>query len=180
MPIVRVVIVDDQLMLGDVLAVELSVVPDLVLLARYSTDDPALLSDVTGLQPDVITVDVGPLGSRGPSLVRSLRCAVPASHVVVLTGSDDADLAVQVARAGASAWVDKAGSTAHLIEVLRGVCTGASWYPPQLLGAVLRWVAGRPERRESIHSSARGGASPHADDVVRLLRRDDPSGPGRM
>jgi DNA-binding NarL/FixJ family response regulator len=55
---------------------------------------------------------------------------------------------VDAARAGAVAWLDKASTTEHLVEVLRGVREDRAWYPPEVLGPVLRVLRGEAAMRE--------------------------------
>ncbi|MCA1226861.1 LuxR C-terminal-related transcriptional regulator, partial [Saccharopolyspora sp. 6M] len=54
---------------------------------------------------------------------------------------------------GAAGWVPKECGVDELTTVLRGVCRGHAWYPPELLGEVLRGLRA---------------------DVVRAARRDGP------
>ena len=136
--VLRVLLVDDHLMLTEGLSVRLSEVPDLWVVGRCATGDPKLSQKVGQLHPDVITVDPQPVGSAVRGLLERLTAERPAASVVVLTGVHDAERAVEAARAGAAAWVSKASSTDELATVLRGVRRGHSWFPPELLGTVLR------------------------------------------
>jgi two-component system, NarL family, response regulator LiaR len=113
-------------------------VPDLLLLGRFTTTDPTLVATVKNLRPDVVLLDVQPLGRKAAPLLAELHRAWPRGALVVLTGSRDTTLAVAAARAGVTAWIDKDTATARLVEILRGVCVGQAWYPPTHLGAILR------------------------------------------
>jgi DNA-binding NarL/FixJ family response regulator len=155
-------------MLSDALALSLSSVPDMLLLARYATEDPDLVRDVANLHPDVTVIDVEPLGSEAGALVAELREASPGGHVVVLTGSMDPKLAIDSARAGAVAWIDKASTTEHLIEVLRGVRDDRAWYPPEVLGPVLRALRGDAAAREQ-RSELIDSLSPREREVLRAI-----------
>lgn len=71
-------------------------------------------------------------------------CAEAASHdhpphTVVLSVSSEADRIVAAIRAGASAWVRKDESAAHLLEVIGRVARGETWVPPSELGRVF-WL----------------------------------------
>ncbi|CAM03183.1 LuxR family two component transcriptional regulator [Saccharopolyspora erythraea NRRL 2338] len=152
MNFVRLLMVDDHLMLTEALSVRLSTVPDLWLVGRCELEDPRLPEMVRRLRPDVITVDVEPVGTRGGELVRLLRRERPQVHVVVLTGRHDPDQAVEAARAGVQAWVSKESGVDELTAVLRGVCAGHGWYPPELLGIVLREL-----REDAVRATERTG-----------------------
>jgi two-component system, NarL family, response regulator LiaR len=59
-------------------------------------------------------------------------------RLVVLGGSDDPDEAVEAARNGASAWLDRRCTADDLLMVLRGVCRGGAYFPSDVQAAILR------------------------------------------
>lgn len=138
MPIRRLLLVDDHLMLTEALSDRLATVDDIWVAGRCGATDPGLLGVARRLRPDVITIEVGQLGSTAGDVLGGLATACPAARVVVLSAERDTGHAVLAARAGASAWVPKDSSADDLVAVLRGVCAGNAWYPPDLLGPVLR------------------------------------------
>lgn len=167
MDVVRLLMVDDHVMLAEALSARLAEVPDLWVVEHCATSDPRL-SDVVGRsRPDVITLDVEPAGTATGRLVSRLQDVRPTARIVVLTGVRDVRRAVDAARAGAVAWVPKESGVAELTEVLRGVCRGASWYPPDLLGAVLREL-----REDAVRAGQRNGPL----DVLSDRERDVLSG----
>lgn len=144
MHMMRLLMVDDHVMLTEALTARLSVVDDLWVVGRCCTADRALGEMATRLLPDVITVD--PVGTCGARVVRELRERCPSAGVVVLTGARDVERAVDAARAGALAWVPKERGIDELTAVLRGVCRGDAWFPPDVLGAVLRELRADADR----------------------------------
>jgi NarL family two-component system response regulator LiaR len=134
----RVILVADQQMFTEAVAAELAAHPDFWVLGRYTTDDPRLGEVAMRGQPEVIVIDVEPLGSAAADVVSTLRAAAPGVHVVVLTAVEDPAVTVAVARAGADAWVDMDTTLEHLVDVIRSVIRGQAWYPSPLLGVVLR------------------------------------------
>jgi len=136
--LLRVLLVDDHLMLTEALAARLSAIEDLWVLGRYATDDPRLASVVRRSRPDVISIDVEPLGAGLAAMLHRLRDAWTAVRVVALTGSRDHMHAVEAAREGVEAWIAKDATLDQLVEALRGVCHGRAFYPPEHLGPVLR------------------------------------------
>jgi two-component system, NarL family, response regulator LiaR len=155
----RVLLVDDHLMVTEALASRLSSAMDLWVAGRCTTGDPNLVEIVRGLRPDVITVEVAPWGDRIGDVLRTLMAARPQARVMVLSSDHDVRHAVEAARAGASAWVAKEQGTAELEAVLRGVVRGESWFPPHMLGEILR------ELREDV-SRAR-----QQDDALSMLSK---------
>lgn len=135
---VRLLLVDDHLMVTEALASRFSAAMDIWVAGRCATTDPSLLDIVRGVRPDVITIEVEPLGSAVGEVIRLLVAARPEAHVVVLSSDHNVAHAVEAARAGVSAWVAKEQDTAELETVLRGVVEGKSWFPPEMLGEILR------------------------------------------
>ncbi|MGE5136012.1 MAG: LuxR C-terminal-related transcriptional regulator [Gemmatimonadota bacterium] len=134
----RLLLIDDHLMVTEALASRLSSAMDLWVAGRCATTDPNLLDIVRGLRPDVITVEVEPLGPAMGEVLRQLVTARPEAKVVVLSADHDISHAVEAARAGVAAWVAKEQGAAELETVLRGVYEGGSWFPPDMLGEILR------------------------------------------
>lgn len=134
----RVLLIDDHLMVAEVLAARLSAAEDIWVAGRCSATDPNLPDVVRRLQPDVITIEVEPFGPATGTVLRELIAARPEAKVVVLSAESDIALALEAARAGAAAWVAKRQSAAELEAIIRGVHRGESWYPPEMLGEILR------------------------------------------
>ena len=134
----RLLLIDDHLMVTEALALRLAAAPDMWVAGRCSTTDPSLLDIVAGLRPDLITIEIEPLGPAAGEVLRKLVAARPQAKIVVLSADHDVSHAIAAARAGVAAWVDKKQGAAELESVLRGVCRGEAWFPPQMLGEILR------------------------------------------
>lgn len=165
MGLLRLFLVDDHLMLTEALAARLSRADDLWVAGRCATDDPTLDDQVRRLRPDVITIEVESLGPDTEDMLRRLHTAWPAAHLVVLSGERDMARAVQAARAGVAAWVPKECGADELLTVLRGVCRGHSWFPPDLLGGVLRELRA-DVRRARERTGPLDALSPRERDVL--------------
>jgi two-component system nitrate/nitrite response regulator NarL len=138
----RILFVDDHQMLTEALAARLADVDDLCVAGRCGTDDPQLYELIRQLRPDVVTIELAAIGHDVEDVLRDVAKACPSTSVVVLSADRDPERALRAARAGAAAWVPKEAGAAQLIAVLRGVCVGHSWFPPDLLGPVLRGLRG--------------------------------------
>ncbi|GAB3277963.1 LuxR C-terminal-related transcriptional regulator [Parasphingorhabdus pacifica] len=136
--VLRLLMVDDHVMLTEALSKRFSEIPDLWVVGRCATADKRLPGIAGRLRPDLVTVDVEQLGPAAGDFVRGLRAERPAMDVVVLTGDREVQHAVDSARAGVAAWVPKESGVEELAAVFRGVRCGRSWFPPEMLGAVLR------------------------------------------
>ena len=162
---VRLLLVDDHLMVTEALAARFSAAMDIWVAGRCATTDPSLLDIVRGVRPDVITIEVEPLGSAIGEVIRLLVAARPEAHVVVLSSDHNVAHAVEAARAGVSAWVAKEQDTAELETVVRGVVEGRSWFPPEMLGEILRQL--RDDiRHVKEHDDVLNLLSPRERDVL--------------
>jgi NarL family two-component system response regulator LiaR len=151
--VLRVLIVDDHQMVTEALASRLSAAPDLWIAGCCTAGDPKLAETVRWLRPDVVTIEVESLGPDIGKVMREIKAAGPATHVVVVSAGHDIGHAVAAARAGADAWVSADQGADELEQVIRGVCHGHSWFPSEMLGQILNELR---------------------DDVSRAAERTDP------
>jgi two-component system, NarL family, response regulator LiaR len=134
----RLVIVQGYQMVSEALAYRLDTAPDLCVVGCSRADDSGLAETVRSLRPDVIMIEIEPLDLTVGEVVRELMAACPSAQVVVLSGRRSAAEVVEAARAGADAWVARNQGAEELESVIRGVCDGRSWFPPEMFGAILR------------------------------------------
>ena len=154
---VRLLLIDDHLMVTEALASRLSEAADIWVAGRCTTVDPSLL-DIVREGAAGCHHDRG--GAAWPGRWRDAARLVatrPEAHVVVLSSDHTTAHAVEAARAGVSAWVAKEQDAAVLETVIRGVVKGRSWFPPEMLGEIL------PRLREDVCR-----AREH-DDLLSLL-----------
>ena len=164
----RLLLADDHLMVTEALASRLSSAPDLWVAGRCTTAEPNLLDIVRGLRPDVITIEVEPLGAAIGEFLERLVAVRPEARVVVLSADHDQAHAVEAARAGVSAWVAKEQGAGELETVLRGVARGESWFPPAMLGAIMRELRADVSRARQQEDSL-DVLSPREKDVLMAM-----------
>jgi DNA-binding NarL/FixJ family response regulator len=139
-PTIRVRYVTSGGLLGDVIA------------ARLATESDVVVDHGDGDGADVVLVDtLPPVETRG-------RVVPDGARLVVLAPSGGGFGPVAAARVGASAWLDATCSADDFVRVLRGVCSGRAYYPPEVQGAVLR--------------ALRDDARPCAGPLARLTGRE--------
>ena len=161
---VRLLLIDDHLMVTEALEARFSAT-DISVAGRCTTADPSLLDIVRGVRPDVITIEVEPLGSAIGEVVRQLLAARPEAQVVVLSSDHSVEHAVEAVRAGVSAWVAKEQGAAELETVVRGVVEGKSWFPSGMLGEILRQLRDDIRQAEE-HGDLLSLLSPRERDVL--------------
>ncbi|HEY6793133.1 MAG TPA: response regulator transcription factor [Kineosporiaceae bacterium] len=133
----RVLLVDDQPMVTEALAVALDEQPDLQVVGRASTRAAALAA-VRALRPDVVTIEVELRDGSGFEALADLRREDPDLLVVVLSQTDDAAAVAEGLRRRVSAWVAKTEPVQHLLDVLRSLRPGDCYIPPALLPGAVR------------------------------------------
>lgn len=161
----RLLLVDDHVMLTEALSIWLAAAPDLWVAGSCPTSEPGLVEVARRLRPDVIVIEIQPLGPAIPDVLGGLSEACPDAHIVVLSADQDVRHAVLAARAGVRAWVAKDGGADALATVLRGVGAGHAWYPPELLGPVLGELRA-DVRRAAGRTSPLDPLSPRERDVL--------------
>jgi two-component system, NarL family, response regulator LiaR len=170
MELLRIVLVDDYRMVTEALAARLAAAPDLWVAGCSQTDDPRLPEVIRWLRPDLVLIDVEPLGFAIAEVLGRIREAWPAAHIIVVSADEDPAHAVAAARAGAVAWVSKNQSADQLETVLRGVVRGHAWFPPQLLGEILRGL--RDDVKSAQESSSLlDSLSPRELDVLTSMAK---------
>lgn len=152
MDVLRLVLVDDYRMVTEAMAARLSASPDLWVAGCTQTDDPRLPEIIRWLRPNVVLIDTEPLGMAAGEVLGRIREAWPDARMIVVSADTEMSHAVEAARAGADAWVSKSQGADQLETVVRGVTKGQSWFPPEMLGAVLRTL--RDDVRSAQESSS--------------------------
>jgi two-component system, NarL family, response regulator LiaR len=130
MEVLRLVLVDDYRMVTEAMAARLSASPDLWVAGCSQTDDPRLPEIIRWLRPDIVLIDVQPLGFAVGEVLGRIRGAWPDARIIVVSADTDVTHAIEAARAGADAWVSKNQGADHLEDVIRGVVRGHSVFPP--------------------------------------------------
>jgi DNA-binding NarL/FixJ family response regulator len=134
---VTVLVVDDHRVVADAIAARLRMEPDIdaVMTANTLASGHALVRSVS---PDVVVVDAILGDEDGLDLVREIKQHDIRIAVVVVTGRDTADTAIEAVRAGADSFLSKCAPAEQLVRVVRGVCMGETHIPPRLLTSVLQ------------------------------------------
>lgn len=157
----RVVVVEDQAMLRDSLALAIDAQEDMTVVGSLS--DASLALDVASRQhADIVLMDVCTRdGSSGIAATRRIKDALPGVRVVVMTGMPEVTFVEQARAAGADSFLYKNVGTAELLSVMRSTMDGYATFPRFRSGgpagidaltetemAILRLVCEAKSRRE--------------------------------
>ncbi|MGI5244357.1 response regulator [Dactylosporangium sp. CA-139066] len=141
---VRVLLVDDQSLFREALAVLLGVRTDIVVVGEAGNGDEAL-TRAAELRPDVVLMDLRMPVLDGIAATRRLRVEQPGVRVIALTTFDDDEDVFAALRAGAVGYLLKDASSARLVEAVLGAARDESVLQPSVAAKVVARFAQLPE-----------------------------------
>ena len=161
MAVPRVIIVDDHTLLTA--AFRRLLEPDCEVVATY--DDPrAFLRDVSRVRPDIALLDISMPTLNGLDAARELRRALPSVRIIFLTMNEDADVAAEAFRAGASAYLLKRSVASELKAAVDEVMNQRYYITPLLTRDLVGSFVQPHEARRPIHR-----LTPRQREVLQLL-----------
>jgi len=127
----RVVLVDDHVMLRQAVRLLLDTQPDLEVVgeADNGRDAVALVSEA---HPNLVLMDLAMPEMDGISATRRILDRDPHVRVVILLGAEDEGMVVSAVRAGATGFVSKTASLETLLEAIRATAQGQVIFSPGL------------------------------------------------
>jgi DNA-binding NarL/FixJ family response regulator len=120
---VRVLVVDDQRIVRDGLAMLLRVAPDVDLVGTAENGQVAL-DRLDELAPDVVLMDLRMPVLDGVEATRRIRAGHPAVQVIVLTTYADDESVFAALRAGARGYLTKDAEADEIVRAVRRVHAG--------------------------------------------------------
>lgn len=157
----RVLIVEDQTAIRQMLATFVSGVPGFIVVGEAGDVDEALrVAEAT--QPQIVVLDWMLLGGLGLDFLRSVRIDPP-PHVLVFS-ANTTDLAVREALGnGARGYLEKTASFNEFTAALKSIAAGQTYLGPTVARSVRRIVS-NPEKVE-----ANSTLSAREREVLRFL-----------
>jgi len=142
---IRVVIVDDHVLVRSGLEVVLGMFDDIELAGQAGDGEDALRLCVE-LRPDVVLMDLVMPGMSGVEATRRVLDKCPDTKVVALTSFTDEDLIGETLRAGAIGYLMKNVSADQLADAVRAAAAGRSTLAPEAADVLVRSVSSpRPQ-----------------------------------
>ncbi|MEU5404107.1 response regulator transcription factor [Streptomyces sp. NPDC005963] len=126
---IRVLIVDDQIMVREGFSVLLNAMPDIEVVGEAVNGREAV-AKVAELAPDVVLMDIRMPELNGIEATREIVAAGDRSKVLVLTTFDLDEYVYQALRAGASGFLLKDASARQLADGVRVVAAGEALLAP--------------------------------------------------
>ncbi|MEU6927771.1 response regulator transcription factor [Streptomyces sp. NPDC046385] len=126
---IRVLIVDDQMMVREGFSVLLGAMPDIEVVGEAVNGREAV-TQVAALRPDVVLMDIRMPELNGIDATREIVAADADAKVLVLTTFDLDEYVYQALRAGASGFLLKDASARQLADGVRVVAAGEALLAP--------------------------------------------------
>lgn len=174
----RVLLADEQVLVLGAFETLLEAECDVV--GRVS-DGVTLVTEAARLEPDVIVLDVAMPVLNGLDAARQIRQILSDVKLVFVTVNEAPELAADVFRTGASAYLLKRSAPSELMAVIREVVRGQWYVTPRvtaaLIGSVLNDAAGAPARpltdrqREVLQLIAEGHTMREVGALLNLTPR---------
>jgi len=133
---IRILIVDDQLVVREGLRMLLDNHPGIKVVAMASSQ-PAALEVIAREPADLIILDLELGGVSALSFIPQLREAAKTSRVVVLTGTRDSEIHQKAAQLGAMGVVLKDDAADLMLKAVEKVYQGEAWLDRMTLGNLL-------------------------------------------
>ncbi len=133
---IRVMLVDDQALFREGLALLLSVHKDIQVVGQAG-DGREAVARATELKPDVILMDVRMPVMDGVRATCLLNESLPRCNVIVLTTFDDDEYIFDALRVGASGYLLKDVASTQLVEAIRAAARGESFLEPSVAAKVI-------------------------------------------
>ena len=159
---IRVVVVDDHAIIREGLRMLLESDPDIAVVGEAANCADALAT-VRREQPDMIILDLDLGSESGLAFLSDLAAAPVDARVLILTGTQDADLHRQAVRLGAAGIVQKSLASKTLMKAVRKVHEGEVWLDRVMVAAVLN---------EMTHAHERPQDDPEAARIATLTARE--------
>jgi two-component system, NarL family, response regulator LiaR len=146
---IRVLIVDDHLVVRTGIRALLSPEPDIVVVGE-ACDGVEALAEALRLEPDVILMDLVMPQMDGIVAIERILSNQPSARILVLTSFEADDKIFPAIRAGALGYTLKDFGPAELVRAIERVYRGESSLHPAIARKVLQELAQPPKRPPTV------------------------------
>ena len=115
-----------------------------------AADGRSLLEIAPKLRPDVIVIDIGMPLLNGLAAGQRLKQLVPRTKLIYVTMNEDADVASEALRSGASAYLLKSSAASELLKGIHEALRGGSYVTPQIKRAIMDSFIRSPKPRPAV------------------------------
>jgi NarL family two-component system response regulator YdfI len=139
---IRILIVDDHLVVREGLQLILSMEADFAVIGE-AADGETAVQFAADLQPDLILMDLRMPGIGGLAAIEQILAARPEQAIVILTTYNEDALMLRGLQAGARGFLLKDTGRETLYHTIRAAARGETLLQPEILARVLAHTGGR-------------------------------------
>ncbi|GAA4374316.1 response regulator transcription factor [Hymenobacter koreensis] len=133
---IQVLLIDDHPMVVEGIKTLLRHESGVQVVGQASSDADALRCLHALPHVQVVLLGLNQPGPAGPELIRSLRAVAPQARVLALSVFHDPRFVTEVLEAGGAGYILKSSSREELIDAIRSVADGRTYFSPEI-GATL-------------------------------------------
>ena len=134
--LIRVLLADDHPLIRAGLRTTLETEMDIVVVGEASDGDQAQ-QECIALQPDVLVLDLSMPGPPAVATIASVRELCPRTRVVMLSAYNDDAFLRGLLQAGALAYVLKDEAPEALVQAVRSVARGGTWFSQSVIARLV-------------------------------------------
>jgi DNA-binding NarL/FixJ family response regulator len=164
--VIRVLVVEDQTLVGEGLEMLLNLAEDIHVIAR-ATDGIEALKRLQELQPDLMLLDVRMPRMDGIHVLQKMHTRGLAVPTIMLTTFDDDAALLKGIRLGAKGYLLKDVSLKKLTEAIRLVASGGSMISPVVTERLLRGLTDAPLPPDDGYGAEMLTSREH--EIIRLM-----------
>ena len=132
---IRVLVADDHTIVRQGVVGILRRTEDLDVVAEAANGDEALARTLE-TKPDVVVLDINMPCLNGFEAARRIRRTLADTRILILTMYDDAEYVLKMRRAGVAGYLVKDGAASELIDAIRTLMAGRTYFGPQATKAL--------------------------------------------
>lgn len=173
--LIRVVVVDDHLVVREGLRMMLELAGEGFALVGDAADGASALRVIETLQPDVVLMDLRMPGMDGLEAIEHIRRTWPQIAVVILTTYNEDDLMLRGLRSGACGYLLKDTNRETLFHAIRAAARGEMLLQPELMARVLALSAQAAEKQSSLDTIESMELTEREKEILRAVARGERS-----
>lgn len=164
---IRVLIVEDQPLLAEMLADVLAAEPDIRVVGVAGTVAAAISS--AGLHPDVVLMDYRLPDGTGADATRGIKARWATARVIIVSAIHDDHTMMDSIQAGADGYLTKDRAVEDILGAIRAVRAGETLLPRSVIIAIAERMAKGTERRMDERRAE--PLTPRQLEILRCLAR---------
>ncbi len=157
---IRVLIVEDHLVVADGLSALLNDQPDMTVVGKAASVAESV-ARAQELKPDIALVDFRLTDGTGADAGLGIRQVRPETKLIFLTREDSDAARFAAIEAGASGFIHKSQAAAEVVDAIRTVASGGTLFTPRTIATLLNKRRTMDSQLESL--------TPREKEVLRLM-----------